>query len=102
MLKIVMIGVMLLGIVSCIKPVTIKNPVEMYAINTEYMEAGAGLKNLNIRTDPSGVGEWLNEPIFIPLEEAPKNMMCFSMEDWLKLIRPKLKEGAQQYKDYND
>ena len=72
----------------------------MYAINTELYEAGKGLKNLNIRSNPDLVGEWIDELDFIPLSKAPTNMMCFSMKVWLKKVRPKLKEGAQQYDDW--
>ena len=96
--KIVMIGVILLAMYSC-KPVTIKKPVRMYAINTEFYEAGTGMKNLNIRSSHRNVGEWISDVDFIPLNEAPENMMCFSLETWLKLIKPKLKEGAKQYRD---
>ena len=73
----------------------------MYAINTEFFDAGTAMKNLNIRSNYKGVGEWIGDVDFIPLEDAPKNMMCFSMETWLRLIKPKLKEGAKQYRDRN-
>lgn len=96
--KIVMIGAILLAVLSC-KPVTIKKPVEMYFISLEFDEAAVGLKNLNIRSDHELVGEWISDLEFIPLSEAPENLACFSMEKWLKLIKPKLKEGAKQYRD---
>ena len=100
MRKIVMIGATLLTIVSC-KPPTIKDPMTMFAINTKYFEAGFAPKNLNIRSkEPATVGEWTTEVQFIPLENAPENMMCFSMEDWLKIVKPVLKEGSRFYNDY--
>ena len=97
--KTMMLGVMLLGILSGCKPPTIKEPLNMYAINLDFQEAGKGLKNLNIRDDASLVGEWVNEVVFMPLEDSPNNLMCFSMEDWLLKVRPKLKEGARYYRD---
>ena len=96
MRKILMIGVILLGNLSCTPP-TIKNPVKMYAVNIGYQEAGVGLKNLNILSNE--VGEWSSEIIFTPLDDAPNNMMCFSMETWLLRIKPKLKEGNEYYND---
>ena len=91
---------MLLGILSSCKPPTIKKPVEMYAINTAFFEAGTAKVNLNIRSKEDTVGEWVTEIKFVPLNEAPENMMCFSEEIWLTLIRPKLKEGNAYYKDH--
>jgi hypothetical protein len=73
----------------------------MYAINTSHYEAGRGFKNLNIRHKwPTEVGDWTSEVEFIPLETAPENMMCFSMEDWLRVVKPTLREGTQYYLDY--
>ena len=100
MLKMLMIGAILLTIVSC-KPPTIKSPLIMYAVSTKYYEAGKAYKNLNIRHDnPTEVGDWTSELEFIPLSSAPENMMCFSMEDWLLIVKPTLREGAQFYQDY--
>jgi len=96
--KMLKIGAILFAIVSC-KPVTIKEPVITYSINTEFFEACVARKNFDIRSEPDTVGEFVEEVQFIPLDTAPKNMMCFTMENWLTLIKPKLKEGAQQYKD---
>lgn len=96
--KIVMIGVILLGIVSC-KPVTIKEPIRMFEISQEYSEAGTEMVDLNIRHKAKVVGEWLGEVEFIPLSDAPNNLRCFSSEDWYKVIVPKLKEGSRQYHD---
>lgn len=98
MLKIVMIGVMLLMMFSC-KPPTIKEPVKMFVINTSFYEAGVGTKNLDIRTDGE-ITSWIEKPKFIPLDEAPENMMCFDLKDWLEIITPKLKEGNHYYHDY--
>jgi len=97
MLKMIMTGGMLLGILSC-KPPTIKEPIKMYAVGLRFSEAGQGYKNLDITSD-GNVGEWIDEIDFIPLHEAPTNMMCFSMRDWLLQIKPKLIEGNEYYHD---
>lgn len=99
MQKILMIGATLLLSLSACKPPTIKNPVKMYAISQSFDEAGAGYKNLNIRSKKKYVGEWVTEVEFIPLQDAPNDMMCFSMKNWLTAIKPKLKEGAEYYHD---
>lgn len=98
MQKIVMIGVMLLGMLSCKAP-TIKKPVKMYAVNQKFNEAGVGYKYLNYKLKKKYVGEWKGDLNFIPLHEAPENMMCFSMATWLKTIKPKLKEAHDAYYD---
>lgn len=94
------IGVMLLVTLSSCNPPTIKEPVEFFAISHTYSEAGKGFKNLNIVSEVSTIGEWVGDIEFIPLEMTPTNMMCFSMETWLKKIKPKLKEGGQYYQDH--
>lgn len=96
-----MIGVILCGILSSCKPPTIKEPVKMYAISIKYQEAGVAFKNLNIRSKSKHVGEWTTDFIFLPLNEIPENIMCLSMEDWLVIVKPKLKEGAEYYDDYH-
>ena len=60
MQKILMIGVILLGMLSCvsipsIKPPTVKLPIEMFAINTKFKEAGMGAKNLNILSNKTSI-----------------------------------------------
>lgn len=71
----------------------------MYAISLEFSEAGVGLKNLNIKDDYKLVGEWIEEVEFQSLNNIPKDLMCFSLERWLTLIKPKFKEGAKYYRD---
>ena len=71
----------------------------MFAVSTKYNEAAKGLKNLDITSEPSDVGEWISPPTFIPLSEAPENMMCTSLESWLIRIKPTLKKGARAYQD---
>ena len=101
MLKMLATGAILLLAYSC-NPPTLKEPVKMYVINTNYLEAGSGLKNLNIKSDHKGVGEWVSGPIFTPLNQAPANMTCFSTKVWLEVVKPKLKEGARYYRDKNN
>ena len=71
----------------------------MYAVNQKFNEAGTAYKNLNYKLKKKYVGEWVKDPVFIPLHEAPENMMCFSMHDWLKKVKPKLKEAHDAYYD---
>jgi len=71
----------------------------MYWVNQKFGEAGTEEVNLNYKTDPATVGQWIREPIFLPLNEIPETLSCFSLKTWLELIRPKIKEGAQAYKD---
>ena len=69
----------------------------MYAVNQELYEAATAFKNLDYKSKRKIVGEWIEELKFIPLSDAPNNMMCFSMEDWLEQIKPKLKEAHDYY-----
>ena len=72
----------------------------MYIINQQYQEAATAFKNLNIRSNPKTVGEWVTTVEYKSLNDVPINLACFSLEDWLKKLKPKLKEGAQYHKDY--
>lgn len=94
------IGVILLVMLSACNPPTLKKPVQMIAISTKYGEIGVGTKNLNIRSKAKGVGEWVEQPRFMSIAHAPDNLMCFEMSIWLKVVKPKLKEGARYYDDY--
>lgn len=92
-----MIGVILLMNISCKAP-TIKEPLTMYSVNQKFNEAAKAKKNLNYKIPKrKDVGEWIKKPIFIPLHEAPELMMCFSLEDWLTKVKPKLKEAHDYY-----
>ena len=71
----------------------------MVDISQKFNEAGIAPMNLNYKKT-NKVGEYLDVPIFIPLNEAPEDMLCFKMSDWLKVIRPKLKEASEYYHDY--
>lgn len=92
--KIVMIGVMLVGMFSCKKAPTIKNPVTTYVVNQKFNEAAVGPRDLNYKNRKNSVGEWIGEPTFISLSEAPETMFCMSLEDWLKKVKPTLKAGS--------
>lgn len=94
MLKIGMIGGMLLGISSCKNSPTIKKPIQTYIVNQKFQEAAAGKRELNYKKKKSDVGEWIEEPKFIPLFQAPEVMFCMSLEDWLKKVKPTLKAGS--------
>lgn len=92
-------GVILLGIVSCKNSPTIKKPVEMYAVSLRFNEAAKGTKQLNYKAKKESVGEWLkpDELEFLPLHEIPQELQCFSQKTWLKVVKPKLKQGSEFY-----
>jgi len=69
----------------------------MYSINQQYNSAADGKVDLNIKSKTKWVGEWYVGVKRIPLYEAPNEMMCFSLSDWLTVIKPKLKEGSRYY-----
>lgn len=94
-------GLMLLVMCSC-KTFTIKEPVPMYIVNSDLMATAYGEKDFNLNHDPDKVGEWTSGPMFTKNEEAPVNLMCFSLEYWLTRFKPKLKEGAQANRDAKD
>lgn len=102
MLKILMNGLMLLTMLSCFKHApTIKKPVDMVIISQKFNSAKVGKKYLNYKLKKSKVGEWVEEPVLIPLHEAPNDMMCYPLKTWLKIVKPKLKEGSDHFHDYN-
>lgn len=93
--KIVMNGVILLGMLSCVS----LDRTMMYAVNFEYEEAAVATKNLDIRENEEVVGEWNYQPDFLPLHDVPKNLMCFSLETWLEDIKPSLKTASKKHRD---
>lgn len=100
MLKMLLLGEMLFLGVSCHSP-TLEKPITMYALSLEFNEAGFGLKDLNYKHDRTTVGEWVSDLNFTPIQSAPTDMMCFTMHDWLLIVKPKLKEASEYYHDYN-
>ena len=95
--KILMIGVLLFGTLSCVS----LDKTMMYLVNTDYQEAGVATVNLDIESDPKVVGEWNYEPDFLQFYDIPKNLRCFSEETWQKRVKPKLKEASRKYRDQN-
>ena len=104
MQKLMMIGVILSAILSCVTPATIKEPVIMYDLSIDRYQAGVGKRNLNILSTPETVGRWVNpsEVKFYSLDQLPSNLKCFSSTVWLKVVVPKLREGSRQYRDLKD
>lgn len=97
MLKTAILGATLFATYSCNSP-TIEEPVKMYQVNQNFYEAGVGFKNLNYKTkDREKIGNWLEAPEFLPLNEVPNDLTCFGTDDWLKKIKPKLKEAHDYY-----
>lgn len=98
-----MSGVILFGTVSCKNAPTVLEPVEMFAVNQKYNEAGKGLKNLNYKLKKDEVAEWVNpeEVEFIPLNQAPELLMCMGMNDWLIKVKPTLKAGSIYFHQKN-
>lgn len=86
---------------SCRVP-TIEEPVDSYVISLRRNLSKSGLRNLNIKDNPKKVGEWSGETVNGKLDNIPSELTCFSTEDWLQIIKPKLKEGARAYRDYRD
>lgn len=101
MLKTLIIGVMLLKIVSCSHPPTIRYPVEMYAVSLRFNEIAKGNKHLNYQLKEEMVGEWENKDqlFYLPLSYAPNEMMCFEQKTWLLIVKPKLKQASKYYND---
>jgi len=98
MQKILTLGMMLLVAYSCMSP-TIKKPVDSCVINTDFMEASCGKRNLNYKSiRRKKVGEWKSKPERRDISFA-NNYVCFSLESWLKVIKPTLKEGHDFYYD---
>lgn len=98
MRKTMMIGMTLLMMSSCQVPI-LKDPVEMNVINLRTGTASSGKKDLNIKHDPSKVGEWIAPPHRGIMDEIDPNQTCFPTRVWLKDIKPKLKEGSRAYRD---
>lgn len=94
-----MTGVMLLTMLSSCKPPTFKKPVQMFAISLKWNEAGVGYKILDYKQKKTRVGEWVQPTDFVDLEDVPENIICFSMDVWLKKVKPKLKEASDYYND---
>lgn len=97
MLKIVMIGGMLLGMSSCKNAPVVKKPITTYIVNQKFQEAAVGPRELNYKKRKDIVGEWIGQPEFIRIDEAPEVMFCMSLNDWLKEVKPTLKAGSIFY-----
>ncbi len=95
-----MTGVTLLVGCSCISVPTLKKPVRMYQLNIAKEDVAVGDRSFNIKKGKKQVAELIRPPFFIELYEAPNDLMCFSLETYLTIIKPKIKEGAQAYQDY--
>lgn len=85
---------------SCVSLPTIKEPVEMYAVNIADFRAAEGKRSFDIKGDVKKVGEWVTRPVLVNLYGVPNNLMCFKLKDWSTKIKPKMKEGSQAYHDY--
>jgi len=86
-----MTGVTLLVGCSCISVPTLKKPVRMYQLNISKEDVAVGDRSFNIKKGKKQVAELIRPPFFIE---------CFSLETYLTIIKPKIKEGAQAYQDY--
>ena len=96
-----MIGPILIMAFSCQIP-TIKDPVQMYELRMSSAQAKVARRNLDIKSDPRTVAEKIEPFYIIEFNELPNSLMCFSLETYLKRIKPKIKEGAQAYYDYRN
>lgn len=102
MLTRMMIGMMALITLSSCNVPTIKAPVDFYIINTRRDTAAIGQKNFNIKSKPDTLGEWIKKPKRLNVDNAPADLACFSLEDWLTIVKPKLYEGAKAWEDFKD
>lgn len=102
MLKLMMSGAILLVGCSCISVPTLKKPVRMYQIRLSNESVAVGDRSFNIKKGVKQSAELITPPFFIGIDEAPNDLMCFSLKTYLKVIKPKIKEGAQAYEDYKD
>ena len=100
MLQILIVGMTLLMMSSASAPV-IKKPVYSCVINSKNQLARCGKRDLNYKHKRSSVGEWVGKPKNYSIHKA-NNMVCFGLKDWLKKIKPSLKEGHDYWVDKND
>ena len=100
MLRILMSGVLLFLTYSCQSP-TIEKPIKSYIVNFAYQEVAVSNRHLNYKLDKDKVGARVGPIEFITFNEAPENLMCFSLEDWLTVINPTLKKGSNFFHRVN-
>ena len=74
----------------------------MYQISMSREKALGAKRNLNIKSDPRTVAERIEDAFVLEFNELPNDLMCFSLETYLKKIKPKIREGAQAYYDYKN
>lgn len=90
---------MLLGMFSCKNAPTIKENLKTFVIDQRYNDVAVGKRNLNYKDKKSIVGEWVrkDQVVFIPIHEAPNNLFCITVEDWLTKVKPTLKRASDFY-----
>ena len=98
MRKVMMIGLIVALACSCQTP-TIKDPVRTYQLSMPREKALSARRNFDIKSDPRTVAERVEENIVLEFNELPRDLMCFSLETYLKKIKPTVREGAQAYYD---
>lgn len=84
---------------SCNSP-TIKGSVYSCVTSMKFHVCKCGERILDYKQDKSLVAEWANTAslTIMPLNECP-DLVGFALEDWLKRIKPSLKEGHDYYED---
>lgn len=100
MLLLLVIGITCLT--ACDFP-NIKEPVNSCVISFSQNRFNCGLRDLNLKKE--NVGDWTDttKNTHGGLESIPeKELVCFYTSDYLKQIKPTLKEGHAFWVDYTE
>ncbi len=94
-----LVSVMIL-LIGC-NPPTIEKPVYSCVTSRQFQLCKCGMRSLDYKKGHEVVGEWI-DPTQLetkPLQECP-DLVGYSLEDHLTVIKPKLKEIADYYTDH--
>ena len=89
----------MMQLTGCNSP-TVKRSVYSCVTSQKFQVCKCGERILDYKQDKSLVAEWVNTASLtvMPLSECP-DLVGFGLEDWLKEIKPTLKEGHDYYTD---
>ena len=87
-------------LIGC-NPPTISQPVYSCVTSQKFQLCKCGLRSLDYKKGHEVVGEWIDVSQLEtkPLAECP-DLVGYSLEDHLTVIKPKLKEIADYYTDH--
>lgn len=88
------LGIIILIAFSCKAP-TVSGVVESCVTSQQYQVSKCGNRIIDYTQKREVVGEWqdITKLVIKPLAETP-DQVCFSLDNWLTKIKPKLKEGS--------